>query len=471
MSIRTKFILAMLLTSLASTAMVGAVAYSRLMRKFDDLVLQDASRSFRLDVTAYIRTYGSWEQAQAQENFGSFSRRRREMLNMPPPGPISGPEADRPHPKPGNSPTATMDVPVPSRHDMQNQDMPGQGMHGPGMQAPPPSHLHRPPFRFYLFDTQGRALMNIPPYHPGQPMRAEEREKVLPVEVDGRTVAYFSPQGQINYSDMDFGYLSAMREALTYGVAAAALLTLVLGWIFGNRLSGALRRLTSAVEAVSDGELKQHVVVKSRDEVGVLAAAFNRMSDEIVRSHTDLRESHDQIRRQAEQLKELSIRDALTKLHNRRYFDEQARQLLEMAVRYDHPFSVMIGDIDFFKKINDKFSHAMGDAVLKQVAEILRGSIRASDIVARYGGEEFVIAFPETPLQQAAAVCEALRVKIEEYPWHELNPDLKVTMSMGLNADIHLGSVDAMLTSADGLLYYAKNAGRNRVCTKLEATV
>lgn len=456
MSIRTKFILALLLTSLASTALVGAVAYSRLMRKFDDLVLQDASRSFRLDVSAYVRTYGSWEKAQAQESFPSFSRRRREMLNMPPPGPISGPEADRPHPEPGNSPTATMDVPVPPR--------------GPGMQGPPPSNLRRPPFRFYLFDTQGHALMNIPPYHKGELMRDEERRKVLPVEVDGHAVAYFSPQGQVNYSDMDFGYLAAMREALAYGVGAAALLTLVLGLAFGNRLSGALRRLTAAVEAVGDGELKQHVVVKSKDEVGVLAAAFNRMSDEINKSHTDLRESHDQIRRQAEQLKELSIRDALTKLHNRRYFDEQARQLLEMAVRYDHPFTVMIGDIDFFKKINDNFSHAMGDAVLKQVAEILRGSIRSSDIVARYGGEEFVIAFPETPLQQAAAVCEALRVKIQEHPWYELHADLKITMSMGLNADIHVGSVDAMLTAADGLLYHAKHSGRNRICTKVEAT-
>lgn len=447
MSIRTKFILALLLTSLASTVLVGAVAYSRLMRKFDDLVLNDASRSFRLDVSAYIRAYGGWENAQAQESFPSFSRRRRAFLGGLPP-----PSLDRPdrRPEPGMVPTASMDVPIQPR--------------SPGMQGPPPGHLERPPFRFYLFDTQGRSLMSLAPYHKGDPMLANEREHILPVELDGRTVAYFSPQGQVNYSDLDLGYLAAMREALVYGIGAATLLTLVLGLVFGNRLSGALRRLTSAIQAVGDGELKQHVVVKSRDEVGVLALAFNRMSDELIKSHTELRESHEQIRLQAEQLKELSVRDALTQLHNRRYFDEQARHLFEQAVRYRHPLAVMIGDIDHFKRINDTFSHAMGDTVLRQVAEILRSKVRAADIVARYGGEEFVIVFPQTSLEQAAAACESLRIQIQDYPWHELHPDLKVTMSMGLNANLDAGSMDAMLTAADGLLYVAKTSGRNRVC-------
>jgi diguanylate cyclase (GGDEF)-like protein len=331
--------------------------------------------------------------------------------------------------------------------------------------SPPPGHhLQRPPFRFYLFDDQQRALFPIPPYRVGDAMRDTESAHILPIELDGRVVAYFSPQGQVNYSDLDLGYLAAMRDALAYGLAAATLLALVLGVVFGTRLSAALRRLTEAIVAVGSGALKQHVPATSRDEVGVLARAFNRMSDEIAKSHQALRVSNEQIRLQAEQLQELSVRDALTQLHNRRYFDEQARHQFEQAVRYQRPFAVMIGDIDFFKRINDRHSHAMGDAVLKQVAEILRSKVRAADIVARYGGEEFVIAFPETDLQQAAAACEALRQQIEAYPWHELHPELKVTMSMGLDANTHAGSMEAMLSAADGLLYLAKSSGRNRVC-------
>lgn len=212
------------------------------------------------------------------------------------------------------------------------------------------------------------------------------------------------------------------------------------------------------------GTLRQRVEMNSRDEVGVLANAFNRMSEELAQSHAALAESNRQIRAQAEQLRELSVRDALTQLHNRRHFDEQAGQLYDLAQRHDQPFAVMIGDIDFFKRINDGFSHAMGDTVLRQVAELLRGHIRHTDLVARYGGEEFVIAFPQTALPQAEMLCEKLRGVIEAHDWAALHPRLRVTMSMGVYANLAAGSVEAMLREADLLLYRAKESGRNRVC-------
>jgi two-component system cell cycle response regulator len=124
----------------------------------------------------------------------------------------------------------------------------------------------------------------------------------------------------------------------------------------------------------------------------------------------------------------------------------------------------VMGDIDFFKRINDTYSHATGDVVLKQIAEILRTHMRISDVVARYGGEEFVIILPETPLPQAAALCDKLRQVIESFPWTNVHPDLRVTMSMGLCADVAAGTVHAMLNKADTLLYRAKEMGRNRVC-------
>jgi diguanylate cyclase (GGDEF)-like protein len=124
----------------------------------------------------------------------------------------------------------------------------------------------------------------------------------------------------------------------------------------------------------------------------------------------------------------------------------------------------MIGDIDHFKQINDRFSHATGDEVLRKVAGIFQSNTRKNDLVARYGGEEFVIAFPETPLEQAVNLCERLREFISNHTWHEINPDLRVTMSMGLNSDLNLDNFEQMLAVADDKLYEAKNAGRNRVC-------
>lgn len=443
-SLRYKFILSLLLTSMLSTLLVAGVAYTRLVHKFDDIVLQSALKSFRDDVIAYIRTYGSWQEAQRHEDFPSFSDRRRQKSGLPL---IRGLDpADR----------AT---------EVKKLDMEPVA---PNMPPLPGENLRRPPFRFYLFDPQWRALLPLEPYHIGETIHADTHKTVLPIEADGRILAYYSPEGRAYYSDLDLGYLAAIREAMLYGAVAATLLTLVLDLALGNRLSASLRRLTSAIKAMEQGKLKQQVVIDSRDEVGVLAKALNDMSGELARSHEELRQAHEQVRRQAEQLKELSMRDGLTNLHNRRFFDEQADALFNQAVRCQQSFSVMIGDIDFFKQINDVFSHAMGDEVLLRLGEILLSQVRAVDVVARYGGEEFVIAFPQLPPQQALIVCENLLKRIEEYPWHELHPNLTVTMSMGLCGNTNAASLGAMLMMADALMYRAKSSGRNRVCSNIE---
>ena len=176
-------------------------------------------------------------------------------------------------------------------------------------------------------------------------------------------------------------------------------------------------------------------------------------------------EKYAQIEAMAGQMRELSLRDALTGLHNRRHFDEQCAQFFASAQRYQRPFSLMLGDIDHFKSVNDRFSHAIGDEVLRRIGQLLRGSMRASDLVARYGGEEFVVAFPETDLQRARDACEALRQRVEAYPWHEVHPDLRVTISMGLSGGTHETSFHGLLDAADALLYRAKREGRNQVCS------
>ncbi|MQA22906.1 diguanylate cyclase [Rugamonas rivuli] len=440
MSLRTKFMLALLLTGLAAVAMVGGLAYVGMTKKVDVIRRQRAADHFYEGMNGYLQKYGSWQAATAAEPFDNFMHGQDGQGNRPPPPPDE--EGDeRRGPPPGEGPP---------RHE--------------GGRPPPPRGNGEPPFHFIVADGQYRVLLGAGVYRPGEVLPESARKDARAIKVGERVEAYISPEGVFTPSKQEQQYIDAMREALVAGVTGAAALALVLGVLLSRGLSRKLSHLTGAVRAMHGGSLLQRVPVEGKDEVAALASAFNDMSEQLARSHEELKESHQTILAQAEQMRELSVRDALTKLHNRRHFDEQATTLFSHAVRHKRPLSVVIGDIDFFKRINDQFSHATGDAVLRQVGEILRSHMRLSDLVARYGGEEFVIAFPETELPQAAALCDKLRNMIEGFPWHEVHPDLKVTMSMGVYADLAAGTAEAMLQKADALLYRAKQTGRNRVC-------
>ncbi|CAN7743417.1 diguanylate cyclase [Duganella sp. LjRoot269] len=447
MSLRTKFMLALLLTGLAAVAMVGGLAYVGMTKKVDLIRRQQAADHFYDAVNAYLQKHGSWEAAVAAEPFDNYMHRADGRPdNGRPPSEEDGQRSEGPPPE---GPRGEENGPPEGRRPPPPR--------GPGAGG-------EPPFHFILTGPNYRVLLGAGVYRHDDLLPEASRKDARPVMVNGQVAAYISPEGVFTPSKQELQYLAAMREALIAGVTGAAVLALALGVLLSRGLSRKLSHLTGAVRAMHGGSLLQRVPVEGKDEVATLASAFNDMSEKLARSHEELKNSHQTILAQAEQMRELSVRDALTKLHNRRHFDEQATTLFSHAVRHQRPFSMVIGDIDHFKRINDQFSHATGDAVLRQVGEILRSHMRLSDLVARYGGEEFVIAFPETELPQAAALCDKLRNLIEGFPWHEMHPDLKVTMSMGVYADIAAGTAEAMLQKADALLYRAKESGRNRVC-------
>ena len=231
-------------------------------------------------------------------------------------------------------------------------------------------------------------------------------------------------------------------------MSVAVLIALLLARMFMRRMSKGVGRLMVAVRQMrQQGKLQEPIPVRRNDEIGALSEAFNHMSADLAKAHDKLRE--------------LSIRDPLTQLYNRRHFVAQASQLFEQAARYDHPLTFLLADLDHFKRINDQFSHSVGDEVLRQVGQLFTKNLRKSDVIARYGGEEFVVAFAETSLAQAWQRCETLRLAIENHPWHEIHPELKVTLSGGLCGALTLGSVKRMLHQADTNLYRAKKLGRN----------
>jgi diguanylate cyclase (GGDEF)-like protein len=192
------------------------------------------------------------------------------------------------------------------------------------------------------------------------------------------------------------------------------------------------------------------------------------MNKELAQAHRKLRVTSENVLDQVKRQREESNRDPLTNLYNRRHFDEQAHTMYDYCLNNGHNLTVMMADLDHFKRINDNYSHAVGDKVLRTVAKLLTRGVRKSDLVARYGGEEFVILFPQTDIIPAARCCEALRSKVEAYPWHEIHPDLRVTISIGLSDAITAGSVEKMLADADDRLYQAKRGGRNQVVRRPE---
>jgi diguanylate cyclase (GGDEF)-like protein len=163
------------------------------------------------------------------------------------------------------------------------------------------------------------------------------------------------------------------------------------------------------------------------------------------------------------ELAELSLRDPLTELHNRRHADHELPRLLAAAERYNHPLAMAMADLDRFKAVNDNHTYAVGDEVLRRFAAILRSTCRATDVITRYGGEEFVVMMPQTDVDQGRAVCERVRQEVEQHPWGEVVEGLRVTVSIGLADTRHDSGLVTLVAAADAALHRAKREGRNRV--------
>ena len=206
-------------------------------------------------------------------------------------------------------------------------------------------------------------------------------------------------------------------------------------------------------------------------EVKRLKDAFSSRSAALVIEHEVERVRQEQERyrlenlaltREVEGLAELSRRDALTGLYNRRFLDAYLAQTCTNATALGQSLSVLAVDIDNFKTINDTFSHAVGDAVLKRVAELFTATLRANDVAARYGGEEFIIVLADTGVTVGLQVAEKVRAAVSEHVWAQVAPGLNVTVSVGLaGGSAHLVP-EHLLAQADVKLYEAKRSGRNR---------
>ena len=204
---------------------------------------------------------------------------------------------------------------------------------------------------------------------------------------------------------------------------------------------------------VGTAKIPHEVTLKNGDRVKVGPTIFKFLSGADVEA-----QYHEEIYR-------LTIMDGLTQIYNARYLYEALEREIIRGRRHERDLSIVMFDIDHFKRINDVHGHLAGDFVLKELARIVQQRIRRDEVFARYGGEEFSIILPETSLDGAVSLAETLRQKVEEHTFNFQADTMKVTVSIGvatLNDADKLAS--DLIKRADELLYQAKNSGRNRVC-------
>jgi diguanylate cyclase (GGDEF)-like protein len=167
-----------------------------------------------------------------------------------------------------------------------------------------------------------------------------------------------------------------------------------------------------------------------------------------------------------EEIYKMSIVDGLTGVHNKRYFLEFLDRELSGASRYTLPLSLILFDIDHFKRVNDTHGHLAGDAVLKELARRLKARMRREDLIARYGGEEFACILVKTGIQGAMVFAEQIREIVQRSPF-KYNEDVRLAITISVGVEVFRGSqmipVEEMIRRADERLYAAKNGGRNRV--------
>ena len=254
-------------------------------------------------------------------------------------------------------------------------------------------------------------------------------------------------------------------RTITWMIVGTLLLAMgALAYFLGHTIVRPLKRLSGDAGKVASGDLNVDIPVRGNNEVSYLTQVFNHMVSSLRRGRAEISQAHEALIEKNRELHQLSITDGLTDLHNRKHLMDLFDMEMARARRYRIPFSVLIADIDYFKKINDTYGHLAGDSVLRRIADTLRHTVRECDHVGRYGGEEFLIILPNSDAAGAMKMAQRIRGQISQLSFYNDGNEISMTISVGV-AQCHNDedSVEAILGRADSALYQAKAGGRNQV--------
>lgn len=221
--------------------------------------------------------------------------------------------------------------------------------------------------------------------------------------------------------------------------------------IINKSFDNSLNQLSYIIGSISQGNYSKNIdklteIIDEKNELSFINSAIKKMNYEIIKREDDL--------------KYISETDPLTRCYNRRAIINLIEREIEQSKKFDLNFSLIMFDLDKFKKINDTYGHLFGDTVLKSMSKVILSNIKNTDIFGRYGGEEFLILLPNTKLRDGIIIAERLRGTIEKMTWEH---DVIITVSMGVVKKFPNDTLDIVLGKVDNLLYKAKRNGRNRV--------
>jgi diguanylate cyclase (GGDEF)-like protein len=241
-----------------------------------------------------------------------------------------------------------------------------------------------------------------------------------------------------------------IRSQIALFVLPFACLSILIALKLSDSFTRPLRGLAQAATEVSRGDYDVQLPLNHQDELGEVALAFNTMAQHLKENFA--------------KVSDMANRDGLTGLYNARFFHEALAREMERTKRTGRPLSLLIFDVDFFKRINDGYGHPVGDQVLQHVCKIGQSVLRGYDMLARYGGEEFIAMLTETSGPHALLLAERLRKTMEQRPYvSEEGQVIKATISAGVAGAQAPYDKKELISRADQALYKAKHTGRNRV--------
>jgi len=247
---------------------------------------------------------------------------------------------------------------------------------------------------------------------------------------------------------------------------------------FESFLTDQLNDLGKTFESISEGDewgrLKQDILgsldgirvkieEKSKEEESEFLTMQQQL-DQVKEKLNDTQNELEELKKRSELIEKEILLDGLTGVFNRRAFDQKIKEMVLLYQRYQESFSLIMLDVDYFKRINDKYGHRVGDNALMRIVKNIREIIREVDFLGRYGGEEFVLLLPHIDGDQALIVAEKIRLAIEKITFtYKRNELIKITLSAGVAVICLKDTEDSLIQRADKALYLAKNSGRNLV--------
>ncbi len=254
-------------------------------------------------------------------------------------------------------------------------------------------------------------------------------------------------------------------DALKFGSLLRAGMFMVVAYVTGylslrrDRLLNSLRESDEALKQSHD-ELEQRVADRTEDLRGV--------NEELRKEIIDRKRMEKALKESESRYRDLSIIDDLTQLYNSRHFYTQLKMEIDRADRYGQPLTLLLLDIDDFKRFNDTYGHVEGDQVLLRLGYVVKRCLRLADLAYRYGGEEFTILLPMTTVNDGAVTAERIRTEFKKERFSPIpGQDIHVMVSLGLAQHKPQEDMKAFVHRVDQLMYQAKKEGKDRVCSEL----